>query len=99
MDVYPFSVAERSLEGSVHGHRATVLIVAARSATVYGQVASLGGQAATVLTVAVHSATVGTVAKKDGTVTLSPHTFSPFIYISHASSDNQRHKINSYLSS
>lgn len=42
----------------MHGHRATVLIVAGRSATVHGQ-------AATVLIVAGRSATVGTVAKKD----------------------------------
>lgn len=61
--VYPSFVAERSVKRrSVHGHHATVLIVAARSATVHGRAATLGGRAATVLIVAGRSATVGTVA-------------------------------------
>lgn len=63
VDVYHSFVAERNVKGrSVHGHRATVLIVVARSATVHLQAATLGGQAATVLIVAGRSATVGTVA-------------------------------------
>lgn len=56
----PLCVAE---ERSVHGHRATVLIVAGHSAPVHGQ-------HATFVIVAGRSATVGNVAKKDGVVTL-----------------------------
>lgn len=49
----------------MHGHRATVLIVAGRSATVHGQ-------DTTVQIVAGRSATVGTVAEKDCVVILLP---------------------------
>jgi hypothetical protein len=52
----------------MHGHFATFLVVAGRSATVNGQGATLGGQAARVLIVAGRSATIGTVAEKDGVV-------------------------------
>ncbi|KAL3581905.1 hypothetical protein D5086_016237 [Populus alba] len=52
----------------MHGHFATFLVVAGRSATVNGQAATLGGQAAGVLIVAGRSATIGTVAEKDGVV-------------------------------
>lgn len=67
---------------SVHGHRATVLIVAGCSATVHGlaatvlivagRSATVHGQAATVRIVAGRSATVGTIAKKDCVVILLP---------------------------
>lgn len=90
MHVHPSFVAERGVEvRCVHGHRATVLIVAARSATVHCQAATLGGQAATVLIVAGRSATVGTVALKDGAVTLPPRMLL-FLsrYISHVSRVN-----------
>lgn len=50
------------MRGSVHGPRATVLIVAGRSATVHGQAATLCGLVVTVQDVAGRSATVGTVA-------------------------------------
>ncbi|KAJ6689904.1 hypothetical protein OIU85_006220 [Salix viminalis] len=50
----------------MHGHSATFLVVAGRSATVNGQAATLGGQAARVLIVAGRSATIGNVAEKDG---------------------------------
>ncbi|KAJ6768406.1 hypothetical protein OIU74_022134 [Salix koriyanagi] len=52
----------------MHGHSATFLVVAGRSATVNGQAATLGGQAARVLIVAGRSATIGNVAEKDGAV-------------------------------
>jgi hypothetical protein len=56
----------------VYGHRATVLIVAGRSATVHGQAATLSGLAATVRNVAARPATVGTVAEKDCVVVHLP---------------------------
>lgn len=53
----------------MHGRRATVLIVAGRSATLDGQAATLDGQAATIPVVAGRSAMLLTVARKESLVT------------------------------
>lgn len=61
--IYHLCVAKkRSVRVSVLGHRATVLIVAGRSATVNSQAATLCSLVVTLQDVAGRSTTVGTVA-------------------------------------